>query len=205
MARGGLTSRHKRALVGSLAAVALGTALVAPLATSSGSAGAVAISGAQSLADKVSVQFKKPKEGTTPVHVLAFNDLHGTLEPAANNLYGRFAGGAAFLAKAVKDRQAQYGDNELTVFAGDNIGASPLSSALFHDEPITMATNLMNVDFGSVGNHEFDEGKDELLRMQNGGCHPVDGCAAKPYTRADGSQTDVFPGADFQYLSANVV
>jgi len=83
----------------------LGTALVAPLATSSGSAGAVTIGGAQSLADKVAVQFTNSKDRTTDVHLLAFNDLHGTLDPAAQNIYGRFAGGAAFLAKAIKDRQ----------------------------------------------------------------------------------------------------
>ncbi len=196
---------RRRVAVAVLTAAALGTALVAPLATGTGSAGAVTIDGARSLSDTVSVQFKKPKDKTTDVHVLAFNDLHGTLDPAGNNIYGKFAGGAAFLAKAVKDKQALYGDDELTVFAGDNIGASPLASALFHDEPITVATNLMNVDFGSVGNHEFDEGKDELLRMQKGGCHPTDGCAAAPYTLANGTTTDEYPGADFQYLSANVV
>jgi 5'-nucleotidase len=63
----------------------------------------------------------------------------------------------------------------------------------------------MNVDLASVGNHEFDEGTAELLRMQDGGCHPVDGCAAAPYALPDGSTTNVYPGADFQYLSANVV
>jgi 5'-nucleotidase len=182
----------------------LGTALVAPLATSSGSAGAITISGANSLADKVSVQFKKPKERTTDIHLLAWNDLHGNLEAASLNIYGKFAGGAAYLAKLVKDRQAQYGDHQLTVFGGDNIGASPLASALFHDEPITVATNLMNADFGSVGNHEFDEGREELLRMQNGGCHPVDGCHG-PYALAGGGTTDTYPGADFQYLAANVI
>ena len=120
------------------------------------------------------------------MHLLAFNDLHGTLDPGGQNLYGQFAGGAAFLAKKVKDLQAQYGAYQATVFGGDNIGASPLASALFHDEPIQVATNLMHADFGSVGNHEFDEGSAELLRMQNGGCHPTDGCAAAPYALANG-------------------
>ena len=117
-----------------------------------------------------------PGHKTTDVHLLAFNDLHGNLEAAGQNIYGQFAGGAAYLAKAVKDRQAQYGDYQATVFAGDNIGASPLANGLFHEEPITVATNLMNVDFASVGNHEFDKGSAELLRIQNGGCHPVEGC-----------------------------
>ena len=137
------------------------------------------------------------------MHVLAFNDLHGTLEPGGNNIYGQFAGGAAYLAKVVKERQAQYGPLQATVFAGDNIGASPLANGFFHEEPITIASNLMRVDFASVGNHEFDKGSAELLRIQNGGCH-ADGCDG-PYALAKGGTTDVYPGADFQYLSANVV
>ncbi len=56
------------------------------------------------------------------------------------------------------------------------IGASPLLSALFHDEPTIEAINAIGLDFNAVGNHEFDEGVAELLRMQDGGCHPVDGC-----------------------------
>ena len=90
------------------------------------------------------------------------------------------------------------------MFAGDNIGASPLANGLFFEEPITIASNLMNVDFASVGNHEFDKGSTELLRIQNGGCH-ADGCTAAPYALPDGGTTNVYPGADFQYLSANVV
>jgi 5'-nucleotidase len=80
------------------------------------------------------------------------------------------------------------------VSAGDLIGATPLLSALFHDEPTIEAFNAMGLDYNGVGNHEFDEGVDELLRMQDGGCHPVDGCR-------DG---DGFDGASFQFLAANV-
>jgi 5'-nucleotidase len=83
----------------------------------------------------------------------------------------------------------------VVVSAGDMIGASPLLSALFHDEPSIEAFNLIGLDYNAVGNHEFDEGIDELVRMQEGGCHPVDGCL-------DG---DGFDGADFRYLAANVV
>ena len=191
-----------------VAALALGVVLTAPLARSDGNeAGAITISGARSLSDRVVVNFSreaKPQAKTTDVHLLAFNDLHGNLEAAGNNIYGQFAGGAAYLAKAVKDRQALYGDRQATVFAGDNIGASPLANGLFFEEPITIASNLMNVDFASVGNHEFDKGRAELLRIQNGGCNPA-GCTAAPYALPDGSTTNVFPGADFQYLSANVV
>ncbi len=84
--------------------------------------------------------------------------------------------------------------NTITVGAGDLIGASPLASALFHDEPTIEAMNLIGLQVSGVGNHEFDEGVNELLRMQNGGCHPVDGCQ-------DGTP---FAGALFKYLAANV-
>jgi 5'-nucleotidase len=190
-----------------LAAIAIGVVLAAPLASPNKAAAGPIISGARSLSDQVSVNFAEapPGHDTTDVHLLAFNDLHGTLDPGSQNLYGQFAGGAAFLAKAIKDRQAQYGDKEATICAGDNIGASQLASALFHDEPTEVITNLMHTDFCSVGNHEFDEGSAELLRMQNGGCHPTDGCQAAPYALANGGTTSTYPGADFQYLSANVI
>jgi len=180
--------------------------VVAPLARSDNpKAGAVVISGARSLSDQVSVKYADTaKSRTTDVHLLAFNDLHGNLEAAGNNIYGQFAGGAAYLAKAVKDRQATYGRNQATVFAGDNIGASPLANGLFFEEPITIASNLMHVDFASVGNHEFDKGSAELRRIQDGGCRP-EGCTAAPYALANGGTTNTYPGADFQYLSANVV
>src|SRR5919198_3164420 len=191
-----------------LAAIAVGVVLAAPLASPNKASAGRIISGAKTLSDQVAVSFADvpPGHDTSEVHILAFNDLHGTLDPGGQTLYGQFAGGAAYLAKVVKAKQTQYGvDNEATVCAGDNIGASPLASALFHDEPIQIATNLMHTDFCSVGNHEFDEGSAELLRMQNGGCHPTDGCAAAPYALANGGTTNVYPGADFQYLSANVV
>src|SRR6266511_3418847 len=83
--------------------------------------------------------------------------------------------------------------HQATIFAGDNIGASPLANGLFFEEPVTIASNLMHVDFASVGNHEFDKGKEELLRIQNGGCRPVDGCTAAPYRLANGTTTTVYP------------
>jgi 5'-nucleotidase len=131
------------------------------------------------------------------VQILSLNDFHGNLEPPAGSS-GRVgttnAGGAEFLATHVKTLE-QANRNTIVVAAGDLIGATPLLSAAFHDEPTIEAMNQIGLDLSSVGNHEFDEGADELLRMQNGGCHPVDGCA-------DGTG---FAGADFQYLSANVV
>src|SRR5215210_6095479 len=190
-----------------LAALAVGVVLAAPLASPNrAAADPVIISGARSVSDQVVVKFGSKNVRTTDVHVLAFNDLHGTLEGGGNNLYGKFAGGAAYLAKTLKARQAQYGPNrQVTVFAGDNIGASPLANGLFHEEPITIISNLMNVDFASVGNHEFDKGSRELLRIQNGGCHPTGGCTGAPYALAGGGTSAVYPGADFQYLSTNVV
>jgi 5'-nucleotidase len=142
---------------------------------------------------------------TVPVQILAINDFHGNLEPPSGSS-GRVttsfgppavtvdAGGVEYLATHIDMLRAQ-NPNTVVVSAGDMIGASPLISALFHDEPTIEAFNLIGLDFNAVGNHEFDDGIVELLRMQEGGCHPVDGCL-------DG---DDFAGANFQFLAANVV
>ena len=112
------------------------------------------------------------------VQVLALNDFHGNVEPPAGS-GGRVgtvnAGGAAYLATHIKTLEATNA-NSIVVSAGDLIGASPILSALFHDEPTIEAMNSIGLDINAVGNHEFDEGATELLRMQDGGCHPVDGC-----------------------------
>ena len=137
------------------------------------------------------------RAASVTVQLLAINDFHGNLEPPAgsNGLIGRTpAGGAEYLATHLKNEIAR-NPNSIVVAAGDLIGASPLVSALFHDEPAIESLNAMNMAVSSVGNHEFDRGRDELRRMQTGGCHPADGCQ-------DG---DGFAGARFQYLSANVV
>jgi 5'-nucleotidase len=131
---------------------------------------------------------------TVDVQLLALNDFHGALQPPSGTFFGAPAGGAEYLATLVRQLRAT-NRNTAVVAAGDLIGASPLLSALFHDEPTIEAMNRMGLDASAVGNHEFDEGADELLRMQRGGCHPVDGCQ-------DG---DGFRGARFQYLAANVV
>ncbi|MFN5527680.1 bifunctional metallophosphatase/5'-nucleotidase, partial [Bradyrhizobium sp.] len=95
----------------------------------------------------------------------------------------------ASLVKLLSDGQP----NTIFVSAGDLIGASPFLSAMFHDEPTIEAMSEMGLALSAVGNHEFDEGKDELLRMQNGGCHPTEGCR--------GPQR--FTGAKFHYLAAS--
>jgi 5'-nucleotidase len=139
---------------------------------------------------------KKPR--AVDVQLLSINDFHGNLaSPGMFTLDDGTrvpVGGVDYLAGHINRLRAQ-NPNTLVVSGGDNIGASPLVSGLFHDEPTIEAFNAMGVDISTVGNHEFDEGSAELLRMQDGGCHPVDGCQ-------DG---DGFDGADFDYLSANVV
>ena len=130
------------------------------------------------------------------VQILAINDFHGHLEPPTGLegvVGGVPAGGAAYLATHFA-RMRTLNPNTVLLSAGDLIGGSPLLSALFHDEPTVEALDLMGLDFNAVGNHEFDEGVDELLRMQQGGCHPMDGCQ-------DG---DGFAGARFGFLAANV-
>jgi 5'-nucleotidase len=132
------------------------------------------------------------------VQILAINDFHGNLEPpqltvpAADGAVP--AGGAAYLATALKQSRTA---NSVTVAAGDLIGASPISSALFLDEPTIQALNEAGLDLTSVGNHEFDRGSGELKRMQDGGC-------AK-FTSRQPCALEPFAGARFHYLAANVV
>ena len=168
---------------------------------------AVTISGPGSIEEPLITRLTQTSGSgnTGEIHILAFNDLHGNLDPGALNIYGRFAGGAAYLAKAIKNRQARYGNRSVTVFAGDNIGASPLPNSVFFEEPITTVANVLGVDFASVGNHEFDKGYKELLRIQKGGCHQPEGCKGGPYPLPNGRTTMKFPGASFKYLAANVV
>ena len=134
---------------------------------------------------------------TVTVQLLALNDFHGSLEPPSggNGRVGSvIAGGAAYLATHLK-RAVADNPNSLVVAAGDVIGASPLISSLMHNEPASESLNAMHLAVSSVGNHEFDGGWQELMRMQKGGCHPTDGC--QPGHR--------FAGAAFEYLAANVV
>jgi 5'-nucleotidase len=174
--------RHRRLFVAAAAA-----ALLVALAASTASAKPPPGSPAESRAK------------TTQVQVLALNDFHGQLRPPdSTSSGGRIgatpAGGAEFLAQYVRDLESTNPRNTIFVSAGDVIGATPLVSAIFHDEPTIEAMNLMGLDYNGVGNHEFDEGPEELTRMQEGGCHPVEGCFAG----------DGFEGADFQFLAANV-
>src|SRR5947207_6476200 len=139
------------------------------------------------------------------LRILAINDFHGNLRPPPGGIriadpadktkkVAVSAGGAEHMATLVGQLRAR-ARNTIFVAAGDLIGASPLLSTMFHDEPTIESLSMMGLEVASVGNHEFDEGKDELLRMQNGGCHPTDGCQG-PHP---------FLGAKFRYLAASTI
>jgi 5'-nucleotidase len=139
------------------------------------------------------------------LRILAINDFHGNLLPPTGGIRITDpddktkkivvpAGGAEHMATLVTQLR-QGSKNTIFVAAGDLIGASPFLSAMFHDEPTIESLSMMGLEVASVGNHEFDEGKDELLRMQNGGCHPIDKCLG-PHP---------FLGAKFHYLAASTV
>jgi 5'-nucleotidase len=142
---------------------------------------------------------------TVELRILAINDFHGYLRPPPGGIriadpgdrtkkIAVQAGGAEHMATMVK--QLRLGArNTIFVAAGDLIGASPLLSAMFHDEPTIESMSMMGLEIAAVGNHEFDEGKDELRRMQNGGCHPLDKCQG-PHP---------FQGAKFRYLAASTI
>ena len=157
-----------------------------------------------------------------PIQLLSFNDFHGNLEPPSGSSGRNIvdhklgpdpvtgvikaldvtqdAGGAAYLATHLE--QARKGNpNSLTVAAGDLIGASPLLSAAFHDEPTIESMNKLGLDASAVGNHEFDEGYKELQRMDRGGCI-ADGADGE--NNQNSCPDHRFRGADFDYLAANV-
>jgi 5'-nucleotidase len=157
---------------------------------------------------KVYHRLAMKKKNFVKLDLLAINDFHGNLQPPTGSsglINNTKAGGASFLASLLtKQRKASRaaGATPLTVAAGDLIGASPLLSAAFHDEPTIKAMNLMHLDVSSVGNHEFDEGVSELLRMQKGGCLNDGPNGANGQNSCPGTET--FEGADWPYLSANV-
>ncbi|WP_296679678.1 bifunctional metallophosphatase/5'-nucleotidase [Novosphingobium sp.] len=139
------------------------------------------------------------------IGIIGINDFHGALEPPRTSAIvgdGKGgviqvpAGGAAYLASAVTGLRNQY-SHSLTVGAGDLIGASQLASSLFLDEPAIGVMNRIGLDFNAVGNHEFDRGRDELVRKQTGGCRQL--TALKP------CRLERFGGARFAYLAANTI
>ncbi|WP_155343210.1 bifunctional metallophosphatase/5'-nucleotidase [Acrocarpospora pleiomorpha] len=143
----------------------------------------------------------KDKDELIPIRILSINDLHGNLEPPTGSS-GRIAdetgtvvdgvGGAAYLATYVKQFRNR---DTVLVAAGDLIGATPLISAAYHDEPTIQFMDSLELATSSAGNHEFDEGFDELERIMKGKCHPVDGC----------SPAGRWKGSDFEFIAANVI
>ncbi len=145
--------------------------------------------------------------GKLKVKILGFNDFHGQLS-TGRKVSSRPVGGAAILASYLKTASKGIEDQTLIVHAGDHVGASPAASALLQDEPsISFLNTLANSActysdklnascnlVGTLGNHEFDEGKGELMRLLNGGNFP-----GGPFLE------DPYQGARFPYVSANVV
>ena len=147
------------------------------------------------------------------IKIIGFNDFHGNLQSPGT--FGQntvvpsaqrpAVGGAEYIAAYVARLKAQNPLN-VVVGGGDFIGASPLISALFFDEPAVEVMNHVGVDFTSVGNHEFDKGSAELKRLQAGGCHITGGVKDVNSCKGLGSKTPgTFDGALYKWLSANVI
>jgi 5'-nucleotidase len=148
------------------------------------------------------------------VKIIGFNDYHGNLQspgsfsvnlavPAAQRVP---VGGAEYIAAHVNKLKALQ-PNHVVVGAGDMIGATPLISSLFHDEPSVETLNRIGMEFNAVGNHEFDRGSAELLRLQRGGCK-LDAQGRVDINSCQGAKVGTpapFEGAKFQWLSANVI
>jgi len=141
--------------------------------------------------------------GPVTIGIIAINDFHGALEPpnlavpAPDGKDGHApvpAGGAAWLASAIDSIRAKYNDSA-TVSAGDLIGASQVASSIYLDEPAIGVMNRIGLDFNAVGNHEFDQGRAELLRKQQGGC--------AQYTTRQPCRIEPFAGARFRFLAAS--
>jgi 5'-nucleotidase len=139
------------------------------------------------------------RRGVVKLRLLGVNDLHGHLEPPRPGV-----GGAAWLAAHLDS--ATLPGRTIRVHAGDMVGASPLISSWFHDEPAIEAANRLDFDVGTVGNHEFDEGGDELLRLLGGGQRQ--GREALKRDAAGvlvNSSAPGYGGASFPYVAANTI
>jgi 5'-nucleotidase len=121
----------------------------------------------------------KPRAGTVELQLLGVNDFHGHLEPPEPGV-----GGAAWLGAWLNRAATSHPERTIRVHAGDMVGASPLISSHWHDQPTIEATNLMRFDVGTLGNHEFDEGGAEALRLVHLAHYPYIG--ANTVTRDGG-------------------
>ena len=213
------SNKRTRRLAATAAALAIGTTPL--LLTMSPGAAAAPTAASPRLAGA---------DGPIKVDLLAINDFHGQLEVVPSSSSGgrvptavdpdgsagplpqpaTAAGGAAYLGRHLRLLRAdakERGAKTVTVAAGDLIGATPLLSAAFLDEPSIETMNLLGLDITSVGNHEFDEGWRELVRMQKGGClaDGTNGAEGDDNPYEDSCPDGEFQGADFDYLSANVI
>jgi 5'-nucleotidase len=170
---------------------------LAPGAAAFVAAGAVALLGLPSGAEQPPPE--PAPDGRVHIRLLGVNDLHGHLEPPRPGI-----GGAAWL-KAHLDRASLPG-RTIRVHAGDMVGTSPLVSSHFHDEPTIEAANEIGFDVGTVGNHEFDEGGDELLRLLRGG-RRTGPEALRPAAHGgfENTSSPDYAGAGFPYLAANTL
>jgi 5'-nucleotidase len=181
--------------------VSVNRILLKGLAVGLSTVGCLALSAQAAAADGTDAQRKVAR-----IQLLAINDFHGSIDPpqgesgtvitgiADGKTTSVNAGGIAYLATHLKKARAgkRY---TATVAAGDLISKSPLMPTILHNEPTVSLLSSLGLDVSSVGNHEFDQGLDELLRLNRGGCHPVDGCTGE----------DPFPGTGFPYLAANAI
>lgn len=123
------------------------------------------------------------------VQLLGVNDFHGQIN-TYKKVGDKMAGGAEYLAAYLKKHEAENPENTLMLSAGDSVGASAPASALLQDEPTIEIFNKLGFDVSTLGNHEFDEGVQEMKRLIFGGNHEA---------------TGDFGGAEFDYVAANVV
>ncbi len=128
------------------------------------------------------------EEGNLKVQLLGVNDLHGKID-VTGTIDGTNFGRMDYLATYLREREAT-NPNTLLVHAGDMVGGSSPVSALLQDEPTVEMMESLGFDVGTVGNHEFDEGVDEMVRLINGGDHP--------------NGTDKYDGINFPMVAANV-
>ena len=157
-----------------------------------------------------------PVEKTVTLSLIGFNDFHGHLLPPGMSVSVKDsesgktlklqAGGMAYLSTLIGALKAENPGRTLLVAAGDLVGASPQVSGMFHDEPTVDALNQLGLELSTVGNHEFDKGRDEILRLQNGGCFPPSVDGMRGLIGQDTCMNNGrFEGAKYRYLSANVV
>ena len=128
-----------------------------------------------------------------------------TLEAASLNIYGKYAGGAAYLAKAIKDRQAKYGKLEATVFAGDNIGASPLANGLFFEEPITLGDEPDERRLRIGGKPRVRQGQGRAASHPERRLPPSRRMHSSPIPVDRSATGRCGQGPIFKYLAANVI